>query len=344
MQKKEEYNLKRLFVIVLMPLVIAACCLIDDDMSVCGEELMITYQLQLHTELSLQLETELYADYDRPVREALQEWLAPIFTDVAQDIDLRFYSRDIDDLRHQIQEVINDNRTSYTIYLPQENYMHLAVANIVDNYQVRFLGGEHSESMELRMPDKSHIDPLNTGIFTARLPMHVNDSVRFFDVHLYMVNSAVAVIFDVMDCPNLASIEGVTTDCSECFHVKDSSFTYASPRTFNMINIALRSGAEAPALRGVKAEDEVTDTRCLGTVCMPTPDKQPWHIEFVTTMADGEQTKTTLEIEQPLKAGTLRIIRCRLGSKGEVVPMTQDIGTSVDLDWHGGDNGHEIEI
>ena len=333
--------MKRLFVIVFLPLFFVACSLIDDDLSVCGEELMINYQLQLHTELSLQLETELTSDLDAPVREALQEWLAPIFTDVAQDIDLRFYGKEIDDLRHIIQEVINDNRTSYTIYLPQENYMHLAVANIVDNHQVRFLGGEHSETMELRMPDKSHIDPLNTGIFTARLPMNVNDSTRHFDVHLYMVNSAVAVVFALIDCPDLVSLSGVTLDCAESFSVKDSAFSYAHPRIFNMENLQLRSSASLPGMKGVKAAE--LQTRCLGTVCMPTANNQPWHIEFVATLAGEESTKTTLDIQQPLKAGTLRIIRCRLGRQGEVIPITQDIGSSVDLDWHGGGD-IEIEI
>lgn len=333
--------MKRLFVILLIPLFIAACNIIDDDMSVCGEELMITYQLQLHTELSLQLETELYTDIDIPVREALQEWLAPIFTDVAQDIDLRFYSKEWDDLRHQIQEVINDNRTSYTIYLPQENYMHLGVANIADNHQVRFLGTEHSETMELRMPDRDTINPLNTGVFTARLPMSVNDTTRHFDVHLYMVNSAVAVIFDALECPDLAGVSGVTKDCAESFAVKDSVFSHAYPRTFLMENLKLSFGSGMPERKSAKAAEY--PLRCLATVCMPTPDKEPWHIDVVTTMADGEQTKTTLELKDPLRAGTLRIIHCRLGSKGEVIPITEDIGTSVELNW--GEGGeHDIDL
>ena len=302
---------------------------------------MITYQLQLHTELSLQLETELYTDIDIPVREALQEWLAPIFTDVAQDIDLRFYSKEWDDLRHQIQEVINDNRTSYTIYLPQENYMHLGVANIAENYQVQFLGTDHSETMEFRMPDKDIINPLNTGLFTARLPMNVDEQTRFFDVHLYMVNAAVAVVLDVMDCPDFVSVEGVTMDCAESFMVKDSVFSHAHPRTFLLENLKLNYSELMPGKKGMKAAE--APLRCLATVCMPTPDDKPWHVDFVTTMAGGETPRTTLEIDEPLKAGTLRIIRCRLGSNGEVVPLTQGVGASVELDWKEG-GGHTIDI
>lgn len=334
--------MKRLFVIVLIPLVIAACSIIDDDMSVCGEELMVNYQLQLHTELSLQLQAELMTEMEEPVRKALQEWLDPIFTDIAKDIDLRFYSRDFDDLRHLIQEVINDNRTSYTIYLPQENYMHLGVANIAENYQVQFLGTDHSETMEFRMPDKDIINPLNTGLFTARLPMNVDEQTRFFDVHLYMVNAAVAVVLDVMDCPDFVSAEGVTMDCAESFMVKDSVFSHAHPRTFLLENLKINYSEQMPmGKKGMKAAE--TPFRCLATVCMPTPDDKPWHVDFVTTMAGGETPRTTLEIDEPLKAGTLRIIRCRLGSNGEVVPLTQGVGASVELDWKEG-GGHTIDI
>ena len=332
--------MKRLIVILTIPLLFAACHLIDDDLSVCGEEVMVNYQLQLHTELSMQLETELSTDVDIPVRTALQKYLENIFTDHARDIDLRFYSREIDDLRHLIQEEINDNRTSYTIYLPQENYMHLGVANIEYNPQVRFLGNEHSASAELRMPDRETLNPLNTGIFTARLPMNVTNESRHFDVHLYMVNAAVAVIFDVLDCPDLAALSGETLGCAESFSIKDSVFSHAGTRTFLMENIRIENGSAAP--KRVKAAEDPT-TRCLATVCMPTKDKQPWNVEFIASMADGTKTKTTLTVNDPLKAGTLRIIRCRLGEKGEVVPMTQDIGTSVELEWNqGGD--HEIEL
>ena len=311
-------------------------------MSVCGEELMVNYQLQLHTELSLQLQAELMTEMEEPVRKALQEWLDPIFTDIAKDIDLRFYSRDFDDLRHLIQEVINDNRTSYTIYLPQENYMHLGVANIAENDQVRFLGTDHSETMEFRMPDKDIINPLNTGLFTVRLPMNVDENTRSFDVHLYMVNAAVAVVLDVMDCPDFISVEGVTTDCAESFMVKDSVFSHAHPRMFLMENLRINYSGSMPAgKKGMKSAE--TPFRCLATVCMPTPDDKPWHVEFVTTMAGGETPKTTLDLDEPLKAGTLRIIRCRLGSKGDVVPLTQGVGASVDLDWKDS-NEHNIDI
>ena len=332
--------MKTKIVILIFPFLFAGCHLIDDDLSVCGEELVVTYELQLHTELSMQLETELYAEADMPVREALKEWLSPIFTDKAKDIDLRFYAHKTDELRYLIQEVINDNRTSYTIHLPHENYMHLGVANIEDNTQVRFLGSEHSASAELRMPDRENLNPLNTGLFTARLPMNITEESRHFDVHLYMVNSAVAVVFDVPDNLALTALSGEVLGCAESFSIKDSTFSHVNERDFLMDNIRIGNVPAAPAR--VKAEDVSTTTRCLATVCMPTNDNQSWNVEVIASMADDTQTKTTLTIDDPLKAGTLRIIRCRLGEKGEVLPESQEVGAIVELNWKGGDD-HSIE-
>ena len=332
--------MKRLIVILMLPFLFAACHLIDDDLSVCGEELLVTYELQLHTELSMQLETELYAEADMPVRNALQQYLENIFTDKAKDIDLRFYKSETDELRHLIQEVINDNRTSYTIHLPHENYMHLGVANIEDNTQVQFVGAEHSASTEIRMPDKETLNPLNTGVFTARLPMNVTEQSRHFDVHLYMVNAAVAVVFDKPDNLDLAALSGDVLGCAESFSVKDSTFSHAQPRNFLMDNIRIGGGSAAPTK--VKAAASSANTRCLATVCMPTKDEQIWNVEIIATMANGTKTKTTLTIDDPLKAGTLRIIRCRLGENGEVMPMAKEVGAIVELNWHEGDE-HSME-
>ena len=69
-------------------------------------DMLLTYQLQLHTEMSVQLQTELLSESEQPVRKALEQWLSPIFTDKAKDIDLRFYSAQEDVIKHEIKEEI----------------------------------------------------------------------------------------------------------------------------------------------------------------------------------------------------------------------------------------------
>ncbi len=303
----------------------------------------MNYQLQLHTEMSVQLQTELDTEVELPVRNALQKWLDPIFSDTAKDVDLRFFSEELDELRHQIKEEINDNRTSYTIYLPKENYMHLAVANIVSNPQVRLLGGEHAATMELYLQQQQEINSLNTGIFTARLPMHVNDSTTEFDVHLYMITAAVALVVDPGDCSDLVSLTGSMMGSADGFSIRDSIFTYSIPPRINMEDIININPPSASAgARTLMSRAEFPERLCMGVVSLPTEENQTWSVTMHATLTNNRHTKTVLTVKEPLKAGTLRILKCHIASNGGLEPSgTADVGASVELDWK---EGTEIEI
>lgn len=303
----------------------------------------MNYQLQLHTEMSVQLQTELDTEVELPVRNALQKWLDPIFSDTAKDVDLRFFSEELDELRYQIKEEINDNRTSYTIYLPKENYMHLAVANIASNPQVRLLGGEHAATMELYLEQDQAIKSLNTGIFTARLPMHVNDSSTEFDVHLYMVTAAVALVVDPGDCSELVSLTGSMMGSADGFSIRDSVFTYKIPPYINMEDIInINPPSASVGARTLMSKAEFPERLCMAVVSLPTEDNQPWSITMNATLTNNRHTKTILTVKEPLKAGTLRIIKCRIGNNGGGEPSsTSEVGATVELDWK---EGTEIEV
>lgn len=295
--------------------------------------------MELHTEMSVQLKTELIAEADSSVRNAIEAWLAPVFTDKAKDVDLRFFTDETDEMAHQIREEINDNRTSYTIYLPKENYMHLAVANIADNRQVQLSEGEHSTTMRLAMPQTRDVPSLNTGIFTARLPMMVNDSTnQVFEVHLYMVTAAVVLVLDPGSCPDLVSVSGLMHGAADEFLVRDSSFTYSAQASIMMDNIPVKKSA--PAIqRHLTADNE---RLCLGAVSLPTEDNKNWKIVATATLTNNRHTTTTLTVNEPLQAGTLRILQCKVYDNGEIQPVSKTgVGASVELDW---DEGTVIDI
>jgi len=335
--------LKRISVIVL-PLVFSACSLIYDDLSVCGEPLVINYQLQLRTELSTQLQTEFSADTDSAVHEALKGWLAPVFTDKAKDIDLHFFSQETDLISRRIQDVLNANSTSYTINLPKMNYMHLALANIADNDQMYLADNTHSATMRLNLQDKKVLSPLNTGVLTARLPMAVDDSAQQFSVYLYMVNAAVALVIDTTACDSLVSMSGTMNDGACGFSVRDSVYSYERLCSFTLENIpvadAHTSKHAMPARRTEETEEAPV---CLATVGMPTRDDMPWTMTVVSSMQDNRQAVNTITVDEPLKAGTLRIIRLKTEPDGKLVEVGQEVGISITVDWKDGSE-HEIEI
>lgn len=318
----------------------SACSLIDDDLSVCGEEMTIDYQVQLQTELSLQLRTDLVLETDTNVRMALERWLDPIFTDKAKDIDLRFYNDETDVIRHQIQDVINDNRTSYTIRLPKENYMHLAVANIADNHQAHISAGERSATMAVVLSDQTELSPLTTGVYTARLPMVVTDSTRRFDVHLYMVTAAVAVVIHTEACPDWQSLSGYMSGSASGFSIRDSVFYYTRSPKILMERVPIEQNAPMHK----SPQSAPNDALCYATVSLPTQDDKPWSITATATLTDNRHTTTTLTIEKPLAAGDLRVFTFYMDADGKLNPdpeSSQEVGATVEVDWG---EGTEIEI
>lgn len=336
--------MKRLFVI-LFPLFFVACNLIDDNLSVCGEELVIDYQLQLRTELSTQLQTELSEETDSVVREALRGWLSPVFTDKAKDIDLHFFNKETDELRHRILDVINASQTSYTLKLPKENYTHLALANIADNNQMSLVDHDHSATMCLSLPTSSALKSMNTGVFSARLDMTVDDSSKQFNVYLYMVNAAVALVIDTTACDSLVSLSGTLNNIACGFSMRDSAYRFDRACAFELENVPISRAAGAPAAQGrAKAADEPATTACLATVGMPTRDDAPWTLTVTSKLLNNKSATSTLTIDDPLKAGELRIFRLRLNQDGSLDESNEhEIGISITVEWKDGGD-HELEL
>jgi hypothetical protein len=330
---------------IVFPLLFAACTLINDDLSVCGEELVVDYQVQLHTDLNMQLQADLSLEAEAQVRSSIEDWLKPVFTDKAHDVDLRFYSTENDEQKYRINEEINDNRSSYIIHLPHHNYVHLALANIMDNNELRLLNGEHSETMELRLKNSMLASSLNTGVFTARLPMEVNDTTTHFEVHLSMMVAAVVLVVDTTRCAALHSLNATMKGSATGFSVRDSIYYYDASPVFVMEHIAMKDDSpSAPASRRTACSEPANPYRCTGLVCLPTEEGKTWSVDAVATLQDNKHTTTTLTIDDPLLAGSLRVLSVRMDSTGALRPKEgQQVGVSVQLDWKEGGE-HEIDL
>ena len=303
---------------------------------------MINYQVQLQTDLSLQLQAELSLETETAVRLALEKWLSPVFTDKAKDVDLRFYSSETDAQKYAIHDIINDSRTSYTIQLPKQNYMHLGVANMEGSNHLRHLQNDHSVTSTLKLNDASVYAPLNTGVFTARLSMDVNDTTQSFHVHLYMVNSAVAVVIDTTACDSLVSVSGIMLGSADEFAIRDSAFSFTKSPVFRMEQVPVT----AASLMKPKSPRAFLPNffDCLGTVCLTTQPEKPWTIQIVATLKENRHTTTTLTIPEYLPAGTLRVLKLTMDAQGGIkTGEDSEIGASIELDWKSGGE-HTIDI
>ena len=320
----------------------AGCSTIDDDLSDCGNTFELNYQLRLVTNMTTELQTQLTTMTELSVADALRMHLKDIFTDFAHDVDLSFYDTEgaLNRLLHE-QHIMDANQSSYTLTLPMRKYMHLAIANIVENDVVSLKGDEHSASSILQQVNgqltggKDILPSHTTGLFTARQPMEVLSGVdQTFNVRLYMANSAAALVLDPKGHA-YSDIKVYTTGFADSFLVCDSAyvFTENSP-----LVIAERVANESPLL-------------CFCSVNFPSRDAMPasamsraegktslWQLKVYLTKPDGSVTETVLDIDEPLKAGNLKIIKGELDDTGAVRPYNNTVGVSVTLNWNNGSN------
>jgi hypothetical protein len=279
----------------------------------------------------------------------LKTHLENIFTDFAHDVDLSFYDTEgkLERLQHD-QHIMDANQKSYTLILPMRQYLHLAVANITDNNVVGLSGDEYSNTSKLQQVDGIHSDGMtdklvashNTGLFTARQPMEVLEGIdQTFNVNLYMANCAATLVLDPKG-QNHREMKVYATGFANAFHISDSTYVYS---------------AQPPL---VKAEKLATDNNllCYCSVNFPSRDAAPasvrrrananpslWQFKVYLTKQNGSITETVLDIDEPLRAGELKVIKGELDDDGAVRPYDSTVGVSVTLNWNEGGN-HDVPL
>ena len=315
----------------------AGCSVIDDDLSDCNqeEELRLDYELRLITNMTTELQTQLTTITEMGVADALKAHLKDIFSDFAHDVDLSFYDTegDLSCLLHK-SDIMDANQTSYTLTLPMRKYMHLAVANIVDNTVVGLADAGYSNTSKLHQTEGSTLDSHSTGLFTARQPMEVLSGVsQTFNVRLYMANSAVALVLDPKG-HSYNDLKVFGTGFASEFQISDSVYVYP---------------ATSPLIRAKRVETG-NEMLCYCSVNFPSrdaslSDAEPsiWQMKVYVTNQDGSVTETVLDVEEPLKAGELKIIKGEVDDEGAIRPMNSKVGVSVTLDWNNGGE-HEVPL
>ena len=324
--------------LILIGLIFVGCSLINDDLSVCGADYYLYSEVKLVTDVDVVIDEKLNKVSEQPIADTLRKWLDPIFSGLAHDLDMNFYSVDErDTLRRQRSEIVDAKEKTYTLYIPRENYMHLALVNTADNDNVSVVGEKHSKSLRVEQRRADTLAPHPTAVYTARLPMEMKpEGNESFYVHLYMVSSAVALVVDQSAFDNL-NMKVVLRGTATGFNVRDSLFTFDNPSV-------------------IRAE-KLTD-QCYATVSLPSPspaqspvaprrmkqDNSYWQLRTYVTLPDNTITETVLTIDYPLLAGALEIIKVEVHDDGSVVPLENaHVGASVTLDWKEG-SSHEVGV
>lgn len=325
--------------LVLLP---AGCRLIDDDLSVCGADYLINYQMRLVTDIQMEIDEQLSSVAEKPIAEALKQWSNPIFSGQARDLEMDFYSLDgTGELKYHFADVINAKQKSYTLTIPREDYRHLAVVNIEDNPSVNLMGTAYAASMRIAQRQADTVASHATAIYSARLMMHMlQEGDLLFNVHLYMTNCAVALA--VIDSTHTTTpvikqvlLAGTATD----FSVNDSVYTFGKPSFVRAERVTDRCYA---ALAFPSRDALAGQSPAPGVNRQDAADDSLWQLNAYVQLPNGTITKSHLTIQKPLRAGTMQIIRVYMRDDGSLVPFQKtEVGASVTLDWT---PGSEFEV
>ena len=326
MRKKKSY---RIFLIALMTLSTAfglSSC-IDEDMSKCGKDYKIKYNLVLHTQIHTLIDIDLNTSEEQNIANRLKQELGTVFTDHALDNDLSFFIRN--DLYRHEANIMNANSVSYTIYLPRNDYQNLSLANTGSARNVKITGANDCKALALEQEQKDTINSHNIGLFTSRLSIDENDFEHDLQTTLYMANSSAVVVIDqskVQPTELWGFVEGMATQ----FQVNDS--TYSS---------SLNTMVRAKRINQNFITNSIPTHDALYTVCFPSI-KQEWRYHVIAKVND-KYTETIFTMNEPLKAGKLKIIKTRLKEDGSLSTSNTAVGVSVKLDWKPG-GSHDVEI
>ena len=332
---------------------LTSCSVIDEDLDDCGEQATVNYELELITNMSIELRTQLNAESEKNVAESLKNYLKNIFADFAHDADLSFYDTKGDSVRlHHEQHIMEANQEVYTLYLPKLDYMHLAAANLADNSMVSLTDDDFCHPAKLQQQQMDTISSHNTGLFTARQPMSLKvDKDQTFNVKLYMANCAVALVVD----PHGYDVQGMTVLTSgfaSGFNINDSTFTFGGkPFVVKADELEVKNKSHLCFCSVNFPSREPNQTRTVIETEEPfisqPGEESLWEFQVYVpnhaagkTRAETSFTKTTLQVREPIRAGELKIIECQAREDGSVVTASPEVGVSVTLDWKPGNTYH----
>ena len=134
---------------------------------------------------------------------------------------------------------------------------------------------------------------------------------------------------------NAQDVSVVSTGFATGYNVNDNTYTFSDP---------------SPLVHADQVDVGTDSYLCYCTVTFPSSD-QPnpklssaatantyWQFLVYVKNADGTTTETILNIEEPLPAGQLKIIKGYIDTDGVVRTEAPNVGVSVTVDWNSGGN------
>ncbi|MBR1631104.1 MAG: hypothetical protein IJ680_04540, partial [Paludibacteraceae bacterium] len=242
-------------------------------------------------------------------------------------LDLLFFTTDSLLETHE-QHAMEASERTYNIELPIKEYAHVALANVARVPQMSIANDDRASQVMLRQQRLDTVDSHPSGIYTARRTITLEqDKSQMIKVDLYMANAAVALILDSVDA-SVVDTRVYLHGMADGMMLRDSSYVTDSDPYIRTHKLTFGTRAAA-AYR-----------LCHYGVCFPsagnTAGTPCWSIEVYATLADGTVTRSVMQINSPLQAGQLEVVRGTLNAQGIIQTAMTEASITVSLDWKSG--------
>ena len=298
--------------------------------------------MHLQTEMQAELDNQLPAESDHRVREAIAAQLAPVFSNIAHDIDLWFYLESTDQTAksHHNGE-LEKSEAEFEFYLPIDNYRHVALANLRDNEIVAVEDTAASMSSHLSVAGQTDtIGSQRTALYAAWLPIQIEDTIghKQKEVEMSMVNTAVALVVDTTGC-TLHDLKVVLCGTAVGMSLYGGEYMFDKTKVVKADEVSVAAPGLSPHRMPVEtAADSVVKQVCYTMVSFPSREEtSSWQVKIYATLADGKITENILTPAQPLKPSDLVVIKTKITGEGQVdVVSDREVGATFTLNWNEG--------
>lgn len=316
---------------------LSAC--IDEDLSRCGKDYALTYRFLLQTSLDETLARELTTPAEQQLAAPLRTALSGLFSEQAEDLTLHFHHPSTGERLYYEEHLVGSREAGFTLYLPEQDYSHVALANVGAEPAARTVGADRLETLAWEMEAESDTVPsLSRGLFCGWQYLSVGSGQTSFFMPLYMQDCAAVWVIDPRTAP-VAGYEAYVSGTASGFLCADSIFTYSSAQRVRTLQTA-GGGLTAVYAGCLPSPDSpaAASAAPAGRGSYSEADGAYWTTYLYVRLASGEVTRNELYVRSPLRAGELKVLKVSLNDRGEAVADEREVGVSVTLDWKpGGD-------
>lgn len=306
---------------------LAASC-INEDLSKCGRDYSVDYELKLSASLQQALDEEFVTTGEQALETRLRSDLGNVLSDKARVMDLSFFEAQGGELVKHQRMTPDAHETSVTVYMNRNSYYNVALAATDTENEVGISGGDSYDGIRLLQLEADTVEAYHSALYMGLERMALSDTSAHYYVPLYMVNAVpVLVISRGGSTASLISayVRGTASGlcCADSMYVYNRSAVMRTERT---------DAGSLTAFHCVCFPSADTPVRRRAT------DGSLWEMDAYTRTAEGKYVRNTLYVKEPLRAGAMQVIKVKLNNDGTLTADNPEVGVSVELNWQpGGD-------